>query len=295
MFAACPQCGFLVAAQAGGTARCPRCGSPIETSQSRTTGAAASQDRARSQEKARGRRARGGANSNEGSSLEHPPVEPPIDEGSGSAFAEKIAEPEGDGASDAAARFAPPATDDPSRRVRRTPSFVRRHAPAAVRPHRRWEWMALLSLAALLALQMVLVQREAVAASARWRPLVVGLCGVFPCDVPPWREPAAFTMLQRSVQPLPDRAGVLHVSASFRNDARWPQPWPTVLLTLSDMEGRRVGQRAFRPDEYLRGASGSEGSGPAGPGQIAPGQAATIQLAVVEPPERVVAFTFDFL
>jgi hypothetical protein len=44
---------------------------------------------------------------------------------------------------------------------------------------------------------------------------------------------------------------VLHVSASFRNDARWEQPWPTVLLTLSDMDGRQVGLRAFSPADYL--------------------------------------------
>lgn len=145
------------------------------------------------------------------------------------------------------------------------------------------------TLAALLALQLVLAQRESVAANARWRPLIAGLCDVMQCDVPPWREPAAFTMLQRSVQPRPDRPGVLRVSASFRNDARWAQRWPTVLLTLSDMDGRRVGQRAFRPDEYLRGGAAGEAER-----EIAPGQSAAFQLDVVEPPERVVAFTFDF-
>ena len=59
-------------------------------------------------------------------------------------------------------------------------------------------------------------------------------------------------MLQRNVQPKPGAPGVLHVNASFRNDARWPQPWPTVLLTLSDIDGRQVGLRAFKPGEYLR-------------------------------------------
>ena len=79
---------------------------------------------------------------------------------------------------------------------------------------------------------------------------------------------------------------MLHVSASFRNDARWAQPWPTVLLTLSDMDGRQVGLRAFKPADYL---------GKRDTGHIAPGQSATIQLDVVEPAQQVVAFTFDFM
>jgi hypothetical protein len=58
------------------------------------------------------------------------------------------------------------------------------------------------------------------------------------------------------------------------------------LLTLSDMDGRQVGLRAFTPAEYR-----SQGDA----GHIAPGQSATIQLDVVEPAQRVVAFTFDFL
>ncbi len=93
-------------------------------------------------------------------------------------------------------------------------------------------------------------------------------------------------MLQRSVQPKAGTRGVLHVSASFRNDAQWEQPWPTVLLTLSDMDGRQVGMRAFTPADYhVEGDSA----------HIAPGQSATIQLDVVEPPQQVVAFTFDFM
>lgn len=184
---------------------------------------------------------------------------------------------------------APQAMPTPAPRTRRrtaqAPSFVRRHAPAPARTGQRREWTIAVVLGVLLALQLVLAQRESLAASARWRPLVAGLCGVLRCEVPAWREPAAFTMLQRSVQPKPGAPGVLRVSASFRNDARWPQPWPTVLLTLSDMDGRQVGQRAFRPADYR-----SHGDA----GHVAPGQSASIQLDVVEPARQVVAFTFDF-
>ncbi|WP_147653118.1 DUF3426 domain-containing protein [Vulcaniibacterium gelatinicum] len=166
------------------------------------------------------------------------------------------------------------------------PSFLHRTDRAAT-PVRRWpELAALVALALLLALQLLLAQRDALAAHARWRPLVAALCQALRCTLPPWREPAAFTMLHREVRPHPRHPGTLLVNASFRNDARWPQPWPQLLLTLSDLDGRAVGARAFTAPEYL--------GAPPAQREIAPGQSAAVTLVVVEPAPDVVAFSFDF-
>lgn len=172
--------------------------------------------------------------------------------------------------------------------ARRAPSFARQQARAqAAKPRLHWSGpAAIAALTVALALQLLLAQRAELAADARWRPLVSGLCGALGCAVPPWREPAALTMLNRNVLPVPDRAGVLRVSAGFRNDARWAQPWPVLVLSLEDVDGRRVGQRAFAPGEYRRGYRPDE--------LIAPGQSAAVQFEVIEPAPRVVAFTFDF-
>lgn len=172
--------------------------------------------------------------------------------------------------------------------ARLAPSFVRSRARAAAPAARRhWSGPAVaVALGLLLALQLLLAQRDELAADARWRPLVGALCGTLPCAIPPWREPAALTMLNRNVLPVADRAGTLRVSASFRNDARWAQPWPTLVLSLEDVDGRRVGQRAFSPEDYRKGYREGE--------LIAPGQSAAVQFDVLEPAPRVVAFTFDF-
>lgn len=290
MFMPCPHCGFLVAlilpsqatAPDGAAPRCPRCdgilgidgGKPIDPTDSDA----------------------GAGNmppaSTDDSGAEHPDGATSTPSGAGAA--DRAEPPQVD------ARVAAPGaeTADPgadpgahppgrARRARRVPSFVRGTTPAKT-PRIAWPWYAAIALLGLLlALQLLLAQRHELAASARWRPWVEALCTRLPCDIPPWREPQAFTMLERSVRPDPGRPGVLAVEANFRNDARWPQPWPTLVLSLSDVEGRQVGLRAFAPADYREG--------PVGAGdRLAPGQSASVRLLVREPVPRIVAFTFDF-
>jgi hypothetical protein len=253
MFVACPHCGFLVAAHAGSSQRCPRCGSAIDPKLAKP---------------------------------QNPPT--PVMPGDAESIAANAPLPMPAEKADTASVPAQTANGTPPRRRagHHAPSFARRHAPAPVRATHWRSWLMVSGLFVVLLAQIVLAQRDELAANARWRPLIASTCAMLQCEVPAWREPAAFTMLQRSVQPKPGSHGVLHVSASFRNDARWEQPWPTVMLTLSDTDGRQVGQRAFTPADYLSRDNN---------GHIAPGQSATIQLDVIEPAQQVVAFTFDFM
>lgn len=163
------------------------------------------------------------------------------------------------------------------------PSFIREPAP---RRSRTGEWIALAVLVLALAAQLFFSQRAQLAANAQWRPLVVAACGVLGCSVPAWREPTAFGMLSRDVIAVPGRPGVLRVQASFRNDAAWPQPWPALVLALSDANGRQLGARRFLPRDYLGNAPKHA--------LLAPGQATQLAFDIVEPAPGVVAFDFRF-
>ncbi|HET8817918.1 MAG TPA: DUF3426 domain-containing protein, partial [Xanthomonadaceae bacterium] len=174
------------------------------------------------------------------------------------------------------------------RRTSHVPSFLRggRQAMRPALRERRLVIAGIVVLGITLVLQVLLADRARLAADARWRPVVAAVCTVFGCDLPPWREPLAFSMLERDVRAHPTTPGALRVSATFRNDARWPQPWPTLVLTLSDVDGREVGARAFAPEDYLQSAAAA--------GQLAPGQRASVAFDVLEPAPDIVAFTFDF-
>lgn len=166
----------------------------------------------------------------------------------------------------------------------RAPSFVQ-PAPAPA-PTRRWEWLVLVVLGVILLGQVLAAEHARLAADKRWRPVLQGACDVLGCTLPAWREPAAFSMLSRDVIAVPARAGVLRVQASIRNDARWPQPWPVLALSLADAHGRVLGARRFQPRDY-RGRDGELN-------QLGPGQAAQLAFDIVEPAPGVVAFDFRF-
>ena len=169
------------------------------------------------------------------------------------------------------------------------PSFIRPPADDAPATRARRDWRmpaAAVVLAIGLLLQVVLADRARLAADAGWRPAVSALCSVLHCALPAWHEPAAIRLVRRDIRPHPVHPGVLHVTANFRNDARWAQAWPVLQLTLSDADGRALGTRAFKPREYL-------GHAPPQP-EIGSGQAATVAMDILEPAPGVVAFTFDF-
>jgi hypothetical protein len=104
--------------------------------------------------------------------------------------------------------------------------------------------------------------------------------------VPPWQEPKAFQVTARDLRPHPGAAGALLVTATFRNDAAYPQAWPQLQLSLVNIDGDALGLRRFMPREYL----GSEPSS----ALIGPGQSASITLEVLDPGKRAVSFEFDF-
>lgn len=296
MFKPCPNCGFLVALIAGREAsqRCPRCGSALledgelpPASDAPPNPAAARIDMdaglAAPATSAIATDIRGDEAPVEpqeaAPAADEPMHAPATQHRMETAAIEAPANDEHAGTdavthADAAAK--PP--------TRHTPSFATRRNRTTPRRGRRWPWaVALPLLALLLALQLLLSQRAELAQHATWRPLVGAACGVFGCELPAWREPAAFAMLARNVRPHATRAGVLHVTTSLRNDAAWPQLLPVVVVSLSDVDGRVLAARAVRPSEY---ASRTQAA-------VAPGDSVDIAFDVREPSPRVVSFDFQ--
>lgn len=271
MFFPCPHCQFLIAQhpqQRTLPATCPRCGNALEDAVEPIEATA---------DVIAGSELPSAADGVEpsGSGDEE-------DAHAGSdAYPAQVAAPLEPGATDAHAD-APPraAAGSPSRTPARTARAT------SLRWLQQHPWAVIAALAVVLAIQVLLADRARLAADAGWRPALETVCGALRCSLPAWHEPAAFTMLDRRIRPATDAGpGVLRVDASFRNDARWPQAWPALQLSLADADGRTLGSQVFLPAQYLDTVPDT---------LVAPGQSAQITFLVREPGPGTVAFSFEF-
>jgi predicted Zn finger-like uncharacterized protein len=171
--------------------------------------------------------------------------------------------------------------------VPESPTFVTREtARGATRGNGAW-WTGSLALALLLGAQIVLAQRAELARDPQWRAALQKVCAHLRCSLPAWRDVTALHISASDVRPHPSVPDALMISATFRNDAPWPQAWPVLQISLADLDGKAVALRRFEAAEYL-------GSGP-DETTLGAGQSATVTLEVQDPGKQAVAFNFEFL
>ncbi|SDE00285.1 zinc-ribbon and DUF3426 domain-containing protein [Aquimonas voraii] len=166
------------------------------------------------------------------------------------------------------------------------PQFALRRRRAKSTASARW-WAATALLGLLLTGQIVLAQRAELAQDPVLRPWLQRLCVAIGCDLPAYAEPARISLLSRDVSPHPSVPDALLISASFRNDAVWPQAWPVLEISMSDLDGRLVALRRFAAVDYLGQAPERD--------VLAPGESVLIELEVVDPGNQAIAFEFSFL
>lgn len=148
-------------------------------------------------------------------------------------------------------------------------------------------------LAGCALLLLTLCGEVAWAERARWiddaraRVWLDAACARLGCRLPLRRDAATLTLLSRDIRPHPSVEGALIVSATLRNDAAFAQPFPTVGITLSDLDEKRIAMRRFAPRDYLGDARAIERG-------LAAGASAALVFEIADPGRDAVAFEFKF-
>lgn len=144
-----------------------------------------------------------------------------------------------------------------------------------------------LLLLALLVIQAGTTLRTELGQFPGLAPLAEWFCDDQECAGAAPRAPERIRIVNRDVRPHPQEAGALLISLSFVNEADFPQPYPTLEVSFSDIHDRRIALRRFQPSEYLRGKRRSSDPLP-------PGELVALSLSIVDPGERGVSFRFEF-
>ncbi len=171
-------------------------------------------------------------------------------------------------------------------------------------PARRRRWpvvLMVLTLGVLLAGLHGYRVREAPGRDPFVRPVWVAWCRITGCEVPALAAIERLRMVRREMFSHPSIDDALVIDVAFRNEAPFEQPYPVLVVQLSDPSGRLVARRAFRPEEYLSRVPNDDrpegapagGSAPAA-ATLAAGALLDISLEVTDPGEDASSFTVEF-
>lgn len=173
-----------------------------------------------------------------------------------------------------------------------TPDVIKHMLPARSAGRSKWAtagWsLGIIFLCMGLLLQIAYMERERMLKHERIGFYIADWCQRIPrCVLPPSRDLSRIQLVSRSVYSHPNIEGVLIVNAVITNSAAFNQPYPVLLISMSNIRGQLIAERYFMPGEYLV-------MGAANPA-MEPGKSVPVTLAVMDPGQDAMAFELDFL
>lgn len=152
-----------------------------------------------------------------------------------------------------------------------------------------WPWrIGVALLIPLLLAQVGYAERFELLRNGLTRPWLERACANLDCTLPLAHDADGLVLLSRDVRPHPSVANALIISATLRNSADHVQAFPTVEITLTDLNEHRIAMRRFRPQEYVNDARTIRGG-------LASGASTALVFEVADPGKSAVAYEFRFL
>jgi len=166
------------------------------------------------------------------------------------------------------------------------PTFARRRGLR--KPRKNGVWLAACCVLMLtLGAQIAWSQRAEWIDDAHVRNVLDPLCARLSCRLPLRHDSGTLELLSRDIQPHPSVPGALIISATLRNDASFAQAYPTVEVSLSNLDDKTIAMRRFQPRDYVADARAIRQG-------IAAGASASLVFEVADPGKNAVAFEFKF-
>ncbi|MFA5826333.1 MAG: DUF3426 domain-containing protein [Gallionellaceae bacterium] len=119
---------------------------------------------------------------------------------------------------------------------------------------RRWPWLvgSLLLLLVLAAQALYFYRVEIAAQLPGLKPMLTSYCSLLKCTIPLPKKAELMGIESSDLEADPLQANVITLSALLHNRAPHTQAYPSLELSLTDMQDKVVARRTFAPAEYLK-------------------------------------------
>ncbi len=152
---------------------------------------------------------------------------------------------------------------------------------------RQMLWFAgIVTLLVISLVQVVYYQRYQLISSSQFQPQILSLCQLLPCDEDRFNSLPEIELIERNVYTHPTRDNALMITGSFINKADFSQPIPSLLISLSDIQGNLIANRLFEPTEFLANASQQ---------RIESKKAVSFRLEILDPGNTALTYEFEFV
>lgn len=121
---------------------------------------------------------------------------------------------------------------------------------------RRWPWLvgSLLMLLVFAAQAIYFYRVEIAAQLPGLKPALTSYCGLLKCTIPLPKKADLMGIESSDLEADPLQANVITLSALLHNRATHTQAYPSLELSLTDVQDKVVARRTFAPAEYLKAA-----------------------------------------
>jgi hypothetical protein len=119
-------------------------------------------------------------------------------------------------------------------------------------------------------------------------PYVETFCRYLSCEMSLPSDVRQLELLSQDIRSHPKKDNALLVNTTIINNAGFVQSLPGLQITFSDLNGRKVAMRRFKPNEYMPPGT------PLDTG-IQPDTPVQIKLEMIDPGSNAVNFEFDFV
>lgn len=149
---------------------------------------------------------------------------------------------------------------------------------------KNWVWhLGSVIALVVLSLQLIFFNSTRIARDSPLQPLAELVCGALGCPLANGRNLGLIHSGELVIRSHPEVANALMVDAVIRNDADFPQPFPSLTLRFEDLQGTVVAERTFFPREYLKGEFSASS-------QMPSHHSVKLEMEIVDPGKEAVSF-----